>query len=164
MKWIDSEVTESTFNPTVLNVLSIATAYVLIFLSFILLFSSSFNLSFQDRLMVVLFVCALFFWVYGGFFSVIEERRFVRNIKVTASSVEIENAFHKIKKIRVKDIKYVSDIEEKWILPKPHYWKVGKKGLTIKLNNGKFYRISPHMENIEELKTKLDKLIDEYKS
>ena len=66
-----------------------------------------------------------------------------------------------MKVIQSNDLQSVSTAEEKWMLPKPHYWKSGKNGVTIKLKNGRFYRISPHMERIEALKLALEKVIEE---
>lgn len=161
MKWIDREVMKATHNPVILNLISVLTACSMFFLSLFLLCSSLYCLSLQDETMIILFMFALSLWIYGGFFSVLEEKRFVRNLVINQEGIKIENAFHRVKFIQNNEIHSVSTAEERWTLPKPHYWKSGKNGVTIKLKNGKFYRVSPHMERIEALKLALEKVIEE---
>ena len=77
MKWMDLKVMAATSNPVIINIISVASAYLMLFLSLTLFFNSSYHLILQDKLMLLIFVCGLFLWIYGGFFF-INRRKKVR--------------------------------------------------------------------------------------
>ena len=113
------------------------------------------------KFLVIIFIISVFLWLRYGVLLFIDGQSIIRNITFDAESVNFENSLHLKINISNKDITSIDSIEKKWRVFKPHFFKANKEGLTINIKGGRFFRVSPHMERIDELKAELEKIIEE---
>lgn len=99
---------------------------------------------------------AIFHWIEG--------RDIVFNITLLYDSINIENSLKRKVVIKATEIVNIKEGQKKWRFFVPKVFRGLKGGLTINLKDGRFFRVSPHMERIDELKGELERIIEENKS
>ena len=163
MEWRDLVVLENTKLPFIWLFFSLITAFICEYMIINCLFLPASMMSFTEKSVVLLGFIYILYLLYGGLGLIFEGKSIVRKILSNNSYIKVENALHYIQNIPNSDICSIDDVEKKWRIFKPHFYKMDKKGLTINLNDGRFFRVSPHMERIDELKVELERIIAENK-
>ena len=110
---------------------------------------------------IIFSITALYvsYLLYGAI-AIIKDGRFcIRNIKIKSNKIVIIDSLHRTNNLSEEEIISISYLDMPWFFPKPHFYKTGKKGLTIKISDGRFFRVSPHMERIDKLKVALEEII-----
>ena len=62
-----------------------------------------------------------------------------------------------------KDLLSISDGNKSWFVRPSIAFQNDFPSFTIHLKDGRFFRVSPHMERIDELKAKLEQIIEDNK-
>ena len=156
MEWNDSVVSENTALPLAWLIFSLAGSAV----SGVMMFKCVFILkNISEKFIFLLGALYVLFWLYRGYILLTEGRYFVRNIFIKNNVLEVENGIHKKIALKYSEIKSISDNEPKWKIIKPNFYKSDKNGFIITLKDGRFFRVSPHMERIDDLKSELQRLI-----
>jgi len=163
MKWNDENITEKTNLPLSWLIFSFIGSAVGEYSAIQCLFLPGKNMPVIAKFLVLIFIVIVFLWLRYGVLLFIDGKSIIRNIIIDLDSVNFENALHFKINSSNNNIKCISDVESKWHTFKPHFYKSDKKGFTIFLKDGRFFRVSPHMERIDELKAELEHIIDENK-
>ena len=113
-----------------------------------------------EKVICFLWFLYVLYWLYKGLFLLTEGRFLIRRLFLNNSNLEIQNGIHTKIFINYAEIKSVSRDFEKYKLFNIDCRMHNCLGLIINLKDGRYFRISPHMERIDELKERLEKMIE----
>lgn len=126
----------------------------------LILYSAFIYKHFTEKVICLLGFIYVLYWLYKGFFLLTEGRFFIRKLTFNNLDFEIHNGLHTKIVIKYLEIKSVSNDLKNYKLFNLDCKMHKCLGLIINLKDGRFFRISPHMERIDELKQRLEKIIE----
>ena len=122
----------------------------------------------QDFLMFFVGAFCLFMfsgYILSGFIGLVTGSQLIKEIVFNNNELYLINALYKKKDIIKNNLANIVDGQKRVpFKSNALYLKGCERGFTINLKNGQFYRVSPHMERIDELKAELEKIIDNNKN
>lgn len=135
---------------------------ILIWAAFTVLLSTSDKLFFL--ILAFFFIPIIILGTLNIYFYFLEGRKFIFNLQVEEKGIKIFTISGSEKSICKNDIDSILYKKHKpliaWL---SSFMNSNNLSLTLYLKDGRFFRISPHMERLEELKELLERIIEENK-
>tara|TARA_B110000879_G_C11143148_1_gene501249 strand:- start:746 stop:1240 length:495 start_codon:yes stop_codon:yes gene_type:complete len=108
-----------------------------------------------DVILILILACLSYTVVVKIYFG----RQVVYQIDMIDKKIRMYTMLEQTKFIKFSDIMTVLDFKPDWFMTRFHLNKDDHYGLSIALKDGRSFRVSPHMERIDELKEALKSII-----